>query len=166
MSDGLCSKNIDAVKISSPFAGMGFISPEFYREFELPFIKQLAESIKMKGKFVYLHTCGHINDRLHIMLESGISGLECLDPPPIGNVDLEEAFKKVGDSLFIKGNIDSVNTLLHGSEEQIMDDVSKRLSIGKKYPGFILSTACSIAPGVQAKNLLMLASIIEKEGYY
>jgi len=166
MSDGLCAKFIDAVKISSPFTGMGFISPEFYREFELPYITQLTNFIKAKGKFVYLHTCGHINDRLEMMQESGIDGLECLDPPPIGNVELEDAFKRIGREMFIKGNIDSVNTLLNGSDEIIIKDVQERLSTGKRYPGFILSTACSIAPDVKEKKVSLLSAITKKYGYY
>lgn len=166
MSDGICSKNIDAVKISSPFTGMGFISPEFYREFELPYITKLSDFIKSKGKFVYLHTCGHINDRLEQMKESRASGLECLDPPPIGNVELEEAFQRIGREMFIKGNIDSVHTLLNGSEEIIEKDIHRRLTIGKQYPGFILSTACSIAPMVKASKLKKLFELVEKYGYY
>lgn len=36
----ICNKNIYAIKISSPIAGMGFISKELYIEFEQPFIKR------------------------------------------------------------------------------------------------------------------------------
>lgn len=164
--DSMCKKNIDAIKISSPFAGMGFISPEQYIEFEQPFIKQMAERISSQGKFSYIHTCGHINDRLEKMKETGISGLECLDPPPIGNVNLKDAFDRIGSELFIKGNIDPVNTLYEGSKESISSDVIKRLKIGIKNPGFILSSACSIAPKTPAENVRQLIDIIEEYGYY
>ncbi|UCG27490.1 MAG: hypothetical protein JSV24_11035 [Bacteroidales bacterium] len=166
LAEGICSKNVDAIKVSSPFTGMGFISPEFYRSFELPYIKQLTNFIKTKGKFAYLHTCGHINDRLELMRESGICGLECLDPPPIGNVELEDAFRRIGQDMFIKGNIDPVNTLLNGSDKYIREDVRRRLSVGKKYPGFILSTACSIAPKTEANNVRLLSHLVEQFGYY
>jgi hypothetical protein len=53
------------------------------------------------------------------MFETGISGIECLDPPPIGNVELENAIKRIGKKGFIKGNLDSVNLLLNSSEELI-----------------------------------------------
>ncbi len=65
---------VDAVKISSPFAGSGFISPEFYREFILPYEGQIARALRTAGTHVYTHTCGSISDRLEIMLEAGISG--------------------------------------------------------------------------------------------
>ncbi|MBA7551534.1 Uroporphyrinogen decarboxylase [subsurface metagenome] len=166
MAVGLCTQDIDAIKISSPFTGMGFISPQQYRLFEFPYISQIVEAIKNKDKFVYIHTCGHINDRLEIMRDTGADGLECLDPPPIGNVELEDAFNRIGKDMFIKGNIDPVNTLLNGTKEEISIDVKKRLEIGMSNPGFILSTACSIAPKVDAEKVKLLSRIVEENGYY
>jgi hypothetical protein len=164
---GMCRKNIDAIKISSPFAGMGFISPDFYSEFVLPFERDIITAIRRQGKHAYIHTCGSISDRLELMSESGASGLECLDPPPVGNVDLEDAFGRIGDRMFIKGNIDSVNTLLAGDDEKVKNDVRKIIETGKtKGKGFILSTACSIAPLVSKERIGMLSELIAEYGKY
>jgi hypothetical protein len=162
----ICKQNIDAVKISSPFAGMGFISPDQYLEFEQPYIRQIAEVISRAGKLSYVHTCGLIHDRLEYMRDTGTHGLECLDPPPIGNVELEDAFNRIGSKMFIKGNIDPVNTLYNGTEKSITADVCKRLKIGMQNPGFILSSACSIAPKTPKENILLLRRLIEQYGYY
>jgi hypothetical protein len=166
LAQEMCGYNIDAIKISSPFAGMGFISPEHYSEFVLPYEKEIIRAIKERGKFVYIHTCGHIDDRLELMMESGASGLECLDPPPVGNVDLANAFTRVGESMFIKGNIDSVNTLLYADDERARQDVLKIIEAGKEGKGFILSTACSIAPKVTSERLEMLSTLVKEEGSY
>lgn len=160
----MCGTGVDAIKVSSPFAGSGFISPEFYRIFVLPFEREIIEAVRARGVHIYLHTCGAIGDRLDLMLESGTSGLECLDPPPLGDVALEEAFRILGGKAFIKGNIDSVNSLLRASENEILSDARHRLQIGKTNIGFILSTACSIAPAVTAKNILLLREAVEKWG--
>lgn len=163
----MCDKQIDAIKISSPFAGMGFISSEQYQEFVLPFERSIIKAIRERGKHAYIHTCGSITDRLELMRESGASGLECLDPPPIGNVELEDAFHRVGDDLFIKGNIDSVNSLLFADDEKARQDVRRIIETGKsRGKGFILSTACSIAPKVTKERLLMLSQLVEESGYY
>ena len=167
IAKGMCHCPIDAIKISSSFAGQGFISTEQYQEFVQPYESQIIEVIKREGKKVYIHTCGSIGDRLELMRSSGASGLECLDPLPVGNVDLEDAFARIGNDMFIKGNIDSVNTLLFGSEDKIREDVGRILSIGKnKGVGFILSTACSIAPNVPRKNVQILYELIQKYGLY
>lgn len=163
----MCDKHIDAIKVSSPFAGMGFISTEHYREFVLPYERKIIEAIRAKGIFVYIHTCGSIDDRLELMRESKTSGLECLDPIPVGNVDLEDAFERIGNDLFIKGNVDSVNTLLFADDEKAAADIMKIIEIGKtKGKGFILSTACSIAPMVTKERLLMLSDLVVKYGKY
>ena len=100
------------------------------------------------------------------MAESGVSGLECLDPPPIGNVELDDAFKRVGNDMFIKGNVDSVNILLDSSDEVIYRDLSERIRIGMQNKGFILSTACSIAPKVKKENVQILSKIAKEVGIY
>lgn len=159
-------RKLDAIKISSPYAGAGFISARFYSEFILPYEGQIARAVRTCGVHVYTHTCGAIDDRLEMMVEAGISGLECLDPPPLGNVRLIEAKKRVGSNVFIKGNIDPVNVLLLGNEETVRKDAEYRISAGKSGGGYILSTACSIAPHTRRENIQLLARVANDVGRY
>ena len=163
LASAMCKEDIDAVKISSPFAGAGFISLNFYREFVLPYERQIALAVRQEGKHVYTHTCGHIGDRLEAMFEAGVSGIECLDPPPIGNVDLEEAKARTRGKGFLKGNVDSVR-LLTAREDEILSDARRRVEVGKKGGGFIFSTACSVAPRVEPHKLFILREAVEQWG--
>ncbi|MCB0745166.1 MAG: hypothetical protein KDC67_14755 [Ignavibacteriae bacterium] len=158
----MCQTGIDAIKLSSPFAGAGFISPNDYKEFVLPYETEIVKAVRAENIHIYIHTCGAIDDRLELMFESGMSGIECLDPYPLGNVKLEDAVRRISDKGFIKGNIDSVNILLNGTKADIEKDVINRINTGTKKPGFILSTACSIAPEVKKENIKLLNEIIEK----
>ncbi len=160
----MCSEDIDAIKVSSPFAGAGFISPTFYSEFVLPFEQEIAREVRRAGVHIYTHTCGVVSDRLELMFDAGVSGIECLDPPPMGNVELEDAKRRTKGRGFIKGNIDSVNTLLNGTNEVILEDARRRIEAGREGGGFILSTACSVAPGVEREKLLLLREAVEKWG--
>ncbi|MDH7512263.1 MAG: uroporphyrinogen decarboxylase family protein [Clostridiales bacterium] len=162
----IAGQGVDAIKVSSPYAGAGFISPLFYQEFVAPFEGQIASAVRRRGLPVYIHTCGAINDRLELMAAAGFSGIECLDPPPLGNVELDEAKKRVGERVFIKGNIDPVNVLLLASRESVREDARWRLEVGKPGGRFILSTACSIAPHTPRENVEVLSEVIEREGSY
>ncbi len=143
-----------AIKISSPFAGMGFLPPRMYEEFIIPFERQVARAVKAAGGYVYTHTCGAIGDRLELMMEAEISGIECLDPPPLGNVDLGDAVATLNGRIFLKGNVDSVNTLLRGDGARVEADVTEILeTAGHVMKGFVLSSACSIAPPVDPENI-------------
>ena len=159
---------VDAMKISSPFAGAGFLSLPFYRRFVMPFESEVVRELHQYASDipVYLHTCGSIGDRLELMAQSGIDGLECMDPPPLGNVELADAKKRVGGKLFLKGNMDSVNVLLNATPESLEEYVKTMLRDGAPGGGYILSSACSVAPGVKPEILKMLVPLAEMYGRY
>ncbi len=158
---------VEAVLISSAYAGAGFISRDHYAEFVLPYERRLAEAIRSADDvFVYTHTCGAIADRLDLMLETGTQGIDTLDPPPLGTVELDQAKEVLAGKAFIKGNIDAVNTLLHGTQAKLIDDVRWRLRVGKPGGGYILSSACSVAPHVEPAKLEVLVPLAEEYGRY
>ncbi len=82
------------------------------------------------------------------------------------DVDLADAKRRVGRKIFIKGNIDPVHTLLEGDAESVRDDARRRLETGKPGGGYILSTACSIAPRTPRENVAVLAGVAEEYGRY
>ncbi|MCX6986457.1 MAG: hypothetical protein NT118_17180 [Lentisphaerae bacterium] len=159
-----CRRGVDAMKLSSPIAGAGFISKEMYEEFVLPYEREVVAAIHAVDPETpcYVHTCGSIGDRLDLMAKIGADGLECLDPPPLGTVDLAKAVEEIGDKMFIKGNLDSVNELLGHTPEEVRQIALNRLKIGSKCNrGYILSSACSVAPDVPPENILALAKAVE-----
>jgi hypothetical protein len=155
----------DAVLISSAFAGAGLISREHYAEFVLPYEKRLTAGFKARHPAVpiYTHTCGSIGDRLDLMLESGTEGIDTLDPPPLGTVELDEAFGLLRGKAFIKGNLDPVGTLLQGTPETALAAAREKLRIAGRRGGYILSTACSVAPATPPQNIQALRRAIEEE---
>jgi len=155
---------VDAVLISSAFAGGSFISPQMYREFVLPYERRVTEAVKATGVPVYTHTCGKIGDRLELLAETGTLGIDTLDPPPLGNVDLAEAKRRIGDRLFIKGNLNSVALLAYQTKEEVIAEAARCLRVGQPGGGYILSTACSVAPRVEPWKLELLVPLAEEWG--
>jgi uroporphyrinogen-III decarboxylase len=155
---------VDAVLISSAFAGGGFISPGQYRQFVLPYEAEVVSRIHEEDVPVYAHTCGDIGDRLELMAETGIDGIDTLDPPPLGSVDLEDAKRRVGGRLFFKGNIDPVGTLLSKTRAEVRADALWRLKVGSRGGGYILSSACSVSPRVPPENLTVLVEASQEFG--
>jgi uroporphyrinogen-III decarboxylase len=158
----------DAVLISSAYAGGGFISPRDYRRFVLP-----AEQAVIAGFTaacpdvpVYTHTCGALGDRLELLVETGTAGIDTLDPPPLGDVDLADAKARVGSRIFLKGNVDPVNTVLRGTAAECRADARRRLETAMPGGGYILSTACSVSPHAPPENILALTEAAEEHGRY
>lgn len=159
---GQAEHGADAILISSAFAGAGFISPAHYREFVLPCERMVIEGIKARFDIpIYTHTCGSIGDRLELIAETGTDGIDTLDPPPLGDVDLADAKKRIGSRLFIKGNLDPVNVLWRGTPDLVYRQALTCLSSAAAGGGYILSSACSVPPYAPPENLLSLRRAVE-----
>lgn len=156
----------DAILVSSAFAGAGFISRRMYEEFVAPYEDELFRAINRSGLKSYVHTCGAIGDRLDLMSKTAVDGIDTLDPPPLGTVDLQEAKSKYGQRFFFKGNLDAVNEMLHADEKTFERAVEERIRIGKPGGGYILSSACSVAPHVKPERLKRLAELAARLGEY
>lgn len=156
----------DALNVSAPWSGQNFMSPAMYRDLIAPAQAVLVAAARAGGVPSYCHTCGAIGDRLETIIDTGFDGIECLDPPPLGNVELADAVRRIGHRAFIKGNIDPVHVLLKGTPDQVRADVIRRLEIGMQAQGFILSTACAIAPDTPAENVMLLRELAQKYGRY
>jgi len=151
----------DAILISSPLAGAGFISREMYKEFVMPYENSVYKLVHENNCKVYLHTCGDIGDRLDLMAQTELDGIDTLDPPPLGTVNLKDAIEAFGDRFFFKGNLDPVHELLNGSDKHFEQAILERIKLGKQINGYILSTACSVAPYAKPERLKKLVEMAE-----
>jgi uroporphyrinogen decarboxylase len=100
------------------------------------------------------------------MEQTGLDGIDTLDPPPLGTVELEMAIEILGKRVFIKGNLDPVNTLLMGTPDDVRNAAVRRLEIAKPGGAYILSTACSVAPATPPENLMVLQEVIAGQGIH
>lgn len=162
----ICNLEVDALLISSAFAGGPFLSRDLYRSFVLPCEQQIAQAVKSWGNVVYTHTCGKIGDRLDLMIETGTMGIDTFDPPPLGNADLKTAVAEIDGRVFIKGNMNPVGLLEFTSREEVLSHAADRIGIGGPGGGYILSTACSVAPKTEPWKLELFTPLAEKIGKF
>jgi len=164
---GLARAGADAILISSAFAGAGFLSRKHYADFVLPYEKAIIDRMREEIDIpIYTHTCGAIGDRLDLIAATGTKGIDTLDPPPLGTVEIGEAKRQLAGKLFIKGNLDPVNTLLLGTIHDVRDAARERIALAAPGGGYILSSACSVAPATPPENIAVLREVAEEFGRY
>jgi uroporphyrinogen-III decarboxylase len=156
----------DAILVSSAFAGAGFISRRMYEEFVAFYEDEIFRAIREAGLKSYVHTCGAIGDRLDLMSKTAVDGIDTLDPAPLGTVHLQDAKSKYGQRFFFKGNLDAVNEMLNADDQTFERAVEERIRIGKPGSGYILSSACSVAPHVNPARLKRLTELAAQLGRY
>ena len=138
-----------------------------YAQFVMPYERKVVDALHtaFPSLPVYTHTCGRLGDRLELLAASHTDGVDTLDPPPLGDTELADAKARIGSRLFIKGNMNAV-ALLADSEAQVVERARSALTVGKPGGGYILSTACSVAPRVEGWKLERLAELADKYGQY
>lgn len=154
-------KHIRSVRILLRGRGSHFLA-----EYVLPYEQRLADAVRACDVPVYTHTCGKIGDRLDLMEQTHTMGIDTLDPHPLGNVELADAKNGVGQRMFLKGNMNSVSILEYTTKEEVIAEASKRITIGKPGGGYILSSACSIAPRVEPWKIELFTPLAEEIGRY
>ncbi|MCI0699194.1 hypothetical protein L0337_45235 [candidate division KSB1 bacterium] len=94
----------DEIMLGGSSASLSVSSPNLFRKYELPFIKQASKICKEAGVISHLHICGRSWKLVQIVAEeTDVDVMEPMEEPPGGDVDLAEAKRRVGNKLCIKG---------------------------------------------------------------
>ncbi len=154
---------VDVVRIGG--ASTAVLGPRLYERFVLPHHKRFAAAIRQSGGLSILHCCGHVNDMLEAFAAAGWDGLEPLTPPPLGDVTLEDAWRRIGGRICLKGNLDPVHLMRFGTPEAVERETRRCLEIGGRGGGYILSPRSS-TDEVNPANLRAMIEFTKEYGVY
>ena len=117
----------------------GWVGPELYTpplmspaNFDVlvaPFDRRLIDEIHGRGGYVWVHCHGMMDPVIDRFVDMGVDVLNPLEPPPMGDLTLAEAFDRVGDRMALEGNI-QIHDLLTCSTDQVRDLVQDALTVG------------------------------------
>ncbi len=127
--------------------------PQIWRELFKPRIKQNIDLIHEYGAIHHFYDDGNIMPILDDLGELGVDILATLCPPPVGDVDLAEVKRRIGDRVCIRGNVDLLYVIMKGTPETIREKVRETIEIAAPGGGFILSTSDSIREGTPYENV-------------
>jgi len=129
----------DMVEVGGGAGGSTVISPNFYREFGLPYDQRQNKLLKDVGLKVVNHFCGGLMPMLDLVVESGADGLETMTPVAMGgDCDLKEASSRVGEDLFFIGGFDQNAGFESGTPESARKLVFDCFEATKDQAGYIL----------------------------
>lgn len=119
------------------------MSPDDFEEFVVEYDRRLIGRVHQRaGTFTIIHSHGRVSRFLERFAAIGTDGLNVLEPPPSGDVDLEDAKKRVGDQMCLIGNI-QYDDLVRGDAAKVEKLVRESIRQGAPGGGFILSPCAS-----------------------
>jgi uroporphyrinogen decarboxylase len=136
-------------------AGPEMISPDMYREFALPYQKNVIDEAHKHGLAYTLHICGNTEAILADMIETGADCLE-LDY----KTDVRKIYDLCGNSVCFIGNIDPSGVLALGTAKQVEDSVRQLLAVYKDSPRFILNAGCALPAETPDENIKAMIRMI------
>jgi hypothetical protein len=106
-----------------------FFSEEIARKLFLPNMKTLCDHIHSKGRYTSMHSCGHVESRVHIFIEAGV---DQWDPQTMN--DTHKLYDEVGDKIIISvvpAPFDPATTSEDAQRQAARDHVDRFCKPGK-----------------------------------
>jgi len=106
------------------------VSPQTFERFVFDIDKPLSDLIHDGGGRVWMHCHGRMHSVIERFADEGIDVLNPVEPPPMGDVTMVEAFELVGDRMGLEGNIET-HDIITATKEQLRAKIYETLSAGK-----------------------------------
>jgi uroporphyrinogen-III decarboxylase len=93
--------------VGSEYASEPFLPPRLYREYEVRYTRPMVDIIHKYGGFARLHSHGRLKNILPDIVGMGVAGLDPIEPPPQGDVELIDVRREYGQDMVLFGNIEA-----------------------------------------------------------
>jgi len=163
-----CGDFIDMIELpGDDYAGNNnlILSPEMFRKFIKPIIKQMVHRIKSYNEDIkiMLHSDGAITKLIPELIDMGIDVLHPLEP--LSATDQSEVKRTYGDRLVFLGGID-ISKAMPGSKQDVISEVKRCINQLARGGGYILAPSNHLQSDVSAENVVLLFNTARLYGNY
>jgi hypothetical protein len=106
------------------------MAPKDFDEFVTLFDKPIIDEIHNAGGRVWVHCHGKMGPVLERFVDMGVDVLNPVEPPPMGDVTLQQAFARIGNRMGIDGGIET-HDVMTAPASRIRELVHKSLDAGR-----------------------------------
>lgn len=133
------------------------MGPALWREFIKPRISKLYGLVKSRGKRVFIHSCGKVDELFPDLIECGVDVFNPFQPEVM---DVEEVKRRHGARLAFFGGISTQKTLPYGTVAQVKDEVRRLIERVGKDGGYIAAPAHDIPKDAKAENIAAMLEVL------
>jgi len=154
-----CAFDIDAMHFGDDWGHQGglLMGPARWREFIKPRVRQMYAAVKSRGKYVFIHSCGKVDELFPDLIECGVDVFNPFQPEVM---DVYEIKKRYGDRLSFYGGISTQRTLPYGTVEETKDEVERLLDLVGRNGGYIASPAHAVPADARPENVDAMIQVL------
>jgi uroporphyrinogen-III decarboxylase len=147
------ASGVDILFIGGNVPG-GFIGRPNYERYVLEWERQQIAVAQAGDTPAAYHNCGQIQTLVEAYKGLGVAAVEPFSPPPkLGDADLAEAKRLVGDDYVIIGGVDQVDVIEKGTLDDVRRATEAAMCAGKPGGRFILQNADFLEYGTPMENV-------------
>jgi len=128
------------------------ISPAVFRCYSVPHLSSFADIMHARGKTAIAHMCGHIRALLPMIAETGIDGINCVTPPPLGDTMWREVFDILGDDVIVDALIGPSAWLEPATADEARRNVEAIITEDLMDRNIMLTAAADGLPGIPVER--------------
>jgi uroporphyrinogen decarboxylase len=140
------------------------MSPAQFDEFIAPYQREVVDLAHQKGAKVVKHSDGNLWPILDRLIANGFDGIHPLQPQ--AGMDLKSVKAHCGDRVCLLGNIDCIDLLPSGTEEEVEQAVKQAIADAAPGGGYIITSSNTIHPGCKPENYIAMVRAARKYGAY
>lgn len=145
------------------YAGSPFLPPELFREYVCRYDKPMIEAIQANGGYARIHSHGNLRTILDDISSMGADGLDPIEPPPQGDVELKYVRENYGRDMVLFGNLE-VSDIENLPTPQFAEKVKRALDEGTSGSGrgfVLMPSACPYGRVIPPLTMRNYETIIE-----
>lgn len=159
----ICSyKTIDMVYFGDDWGQQtGLImGPQLWREFIKPRLREMYGAVKRGGKYVYIHSCGRVQEIFPDLIELGVDVFNPFQPEVMDTGEMKRQF---GDRICFYGGISTQRTLPFGTPEQTCEEVKRLIEVVGKNGGYFAAPAHSTPADAKPENIAAMLDVLRNQ---
>ncbi len=165
LMDEAAAIGADFFMVDGDICGNDFplLSVELFREFILPYKKQMVDHAHEMGRRIIKHSDGMVWSIMDDLVEAGFDGFHPVQPQCM---DMKTTKAYLHSRMCVFGNVDCLDLLVFGEPEQVREATKQCIAEGSPGGGHILCSSNSLHPGCKPENVIAMFKAAREFGSY